>query len=138
MYLNYAKIKSGQRKQPMLRLRTLAGKELGPIPYVHDLNFAINYAELSTISFMIPYQVNGMLNPLYAAVSSFKVVYTEEFGIYVLTSPSKEGNGVSEIKTVTGYSLEYLFQKKNLFLEEGTYNFWNPVNSADTILGRIL
>ena len=105
MYLNYAKIKSGQRKQPMLRLRTLAGKELGPIPYVHDLNFAINYAELSTISFTIPYQVNGMLNPLYAAVSSFKVVYTEEFGIYVLTSPSKEGNGVSEIKTVTGYSL---------------------------------
>ena len=46
MYLNYAKIKSGQRKQPMLRLRTLAGKELGPIPYVHDLNFAINYAEV--------------------------------------------------------------------------------------------
>jgi len=31
MYLNYAKIKNGQKKQPQLRLRTLAGKELSRV-----------------------------------------------------------------------------------------------------------
>lgn len=138
MYLDYAKIKKGQRKQPMLRLRNLSGMELGPVPYVYDLKFEINYADLSKITFTIPYQVNGKLNPLYAAVSSFKTIYTEEFGIYVLTAPDTDGNGISETKTVMGYSLEYQFQKKNLFLEEGTYNFWNPGTPADTILGRIV
>lgn len=138
MYLDYTKIKSGQKKQPMLRLRTLAGKELGTIPFVHDLAFEINYSDISTIQFTTPYKVNGMLNPLYAALTSFKVVYTEELGIYVLASPQKTGDGVVEKKTVTGYSLEQMFKKKNLFLEEGTYNFWNPAASEDTILGRII
>lgn len=138
MYLNYAKIKNGQKKQPMLRLRTLAGKELGVVPFVYDLKFCINYSEVSTIEFTTPYMVNGMINPLYAALSSYKVLYTEEFGIYVLTSPSKTGDGVKECKEVKGYSLEQMFQTKSLFLEEGTYAFWNPVDSKDTILGRII
>lgn len=138
MYLDYTKIKNGQKKQPMLRLRTLAGKELGVIPFVHGLEFEINYSDISTIQFTTPYKVNGMLNPLYAALTSFKVVYTEEFGIYVLASPKKSGDGVGESKTVIGYSLEQMFKKKDLFLEEGTYNFWNPSNSKDTILGRVI
>ena len=138
MYLNYAKIKNEQKKQPMLRLRTLAGKELGPVAFAYDLLFSINYSDVSTIQFSVPYMVNGMLNPTYAALTSYKIVYTEEFGIYVLVSPTKSGDGVREVKSVTGYSLEYLFQKKNLFLEEGTYNFWNPADSKDTILGRII
>lgn len=138
MYLDYTKIKSGQKKQPMLRLRTLAGKELGVIPFVHGLEFEINYSDISTIQFTTPYKVNGMLNPLYAALTSFKVIYTEEFGVYVLASPKKSGDGVEESKTVMGYSLEQMFKKKNLFLEEGTYNFWNPSNSKDTILGRVI
>lgn len=138
MYLDYSKINSMKKEQPMLRLRTLAGKELGSIPFVHNLSFKINYSELSEISFTVPYQVNGMLNPLYAAISSYKVVYTDSFGIYVLTSPRKEGDGMSETKTITGYSLEVLLRNKNLLLEEGTYNFWNPADPNETILGRIL
>ncbi len=138
MYLNYAKIRSGQKKQPMLRLRTLAGKELGVVPFVHGLKFCINYSGLSTVEFTTPFKVNGMINPLYAALSSYKVLYTEDFGIYVLESPTKTSDGVVESKEVKGYSLERQFKTKNLFLEEGTYNFWNPVNSKDTILGRII
>lgn len=138
MYLDYTKIKSGQKKQPMLRLRTLAGKELGVVPFVYDLEFEINYSDISTIQFTTPYKVNGMLNPLYAALTSFKVIYTDELGIYVLASPKKSGDGVEESKTVMGYSLEQMFKKKNLFLEEGTYNFWNPSNSKNTILGRVI
>ncbi len=138
MYLNYSKIKSGQRQQPKLRLRNLAGNELGTIPFVHDLTFSINYTDLSEIQFVVPYQSNGMINPLYAALSSYKLVYTDDFGIYVIMSSTKTGDGVNEEKTVIGYSLEHLLSTKNLFLEEGTYNFWNPVNSVDTILGRVI
>ncbi len=138
MYINFSKIKNGQLEQSRLQLRTLAGSELGAIPYVHGLKFSINYADVSTIEFSTPYKVKGKLNPLYAAVTSYKIVYTENLGIYVLTTPQKDGDGMTETKTVTGYSLEYLFQGKNLFLEEGTYNFWNPVDTNNTILGRVV
>lgn len=138
MYLDYSKIKTGQLNQPILRLRTLAGKELGAIPWVHNLVFEINYSDISSIQFEVPLQSDGKINPVYKYLTSYKVVYTEQFGIYVLGSPTKNGDGLQETKTVVGYSLEKLFEKKNLFLEEGTYNFWNPVQPEDTILGRIL
>lgn len=137
MYWNCNKLTEGMNA-PVLRLRTLSGRELGPIPFVHNLRFTIQYSDVSTISFTVPYMQNGRLNPLYGALSSYMVVYTEAFGIYVLSSPTKSGDGISETKKVTGYSLEHLFSKKDLFLEEGTYNFWNPVSQSDTILGRIL
>ena len=35
------------------------------------------------------------------------------------------------------YQSETLESKK-LFLEEGTFNFWNPGSQTDTVLGRIL
>ena len=138
MYLDYSKIKSGQMEQPVLRLRTLAGKELGSIPWAHGLSFEINYSELSTVEFDVPKMTDGRLNPVYEKLTGYKVLYTDNLGIYILTRPSIEGDGVSESKHITGYSLEQLFEKKNLFLSEGTYNFWNPVDSADTILGRII
>lgn len=138
MYLNYSKIKSARREQPQLRLRTLAGKELGPIPYANNLHLTINYADTSEIEFQVPYQVDGLINPMYAAVSGYSVVYTDDLGIYVLTSPNREGDGVSEIKTVHGYSIEYMFSRKTLFLEEGTYNFYDRAKESESILGRIV
>jgi hypothetical protein len=138
MYLDYSKLKSGQAEQPILRLRTLAGKELGAIPWAHNLTFEINYTDVSEISFEVPFQTDGQINPLYRQLTSYKVIYTEQLGVYVLGAPTKSGDGVEEKKTVVGYSTEKLFEKKNLYLEEGTYNFWNPAQPDDTILGRII
>ena len=42
------------------------------------------------------------------------------------------------MKHVKGYSYEKTLESKKFFLEEGTFNFWNPVSPADTILGRVL
>lgn len=138
MYLDYSKLKSGQTEQPVLRLKTLAGKELGVIPWVHNLTFELNYSDVSSVEFDVPRHSNGKVNPVYRLLSSYKMLYTEQFGIYVLQRPTTSGDGVSEVKHITGYSIEQLFEKKILFLEEGTYNFWNPVQPEDTILGRVL
>lgn len=138
MYLDYSKLKSGQTKQPVLRLKTLAGKELGVIPWVYNLTFELNYSDVSSVEFDVPRHSNGKLNPMYRLLTSYKMLYTEQFGIYILQRPTTSGDGVSEVKHITGYSLEQLFEKKILFLEEGTYNFWNPVQPEDTILGRVV
>lgn len=138
MYLDYSKLKTSQMKQPMLRLQTLAGKELGVIPWVYNLSFELNYAAVSSIEFDVPRHSDGKINPIYHLLTSYKMLFTEQFGIYILQRPTTSGDGVSEVKHITGYSIEQLFEKKILFLEEGTYNFWNPVQPEDTILGRVL
>lgn len=138
MYLDYSKLKSGQIKQPELRLQTLAGKELGVVPWVNGLNFELNYAAVSRVEFDVPRHSDGKVNHLYQKLTSYKMLFTKDFGIYILQRPSTSGDGVEEVKHITGYSIEQLFEKKMLFLEEGTYNFWNPVTPEDTILGRIL
>lgn len=138
MYLNYSKLGTDQMKRPVLRLQTLAGKELGVIPWVNNLNFELNYAAVSQVEFDVPRHSDGKINPIYQMLTSYKMLYTDQLGIYVLQRPTTSGDGVSEVKHITGYSLEQLFEKKMLFLEEGTYNFWNPVQPEDTILGRVL
>lgn len=138
MYLDYSKLEASQIKQPALRLQTLAGKELGVIPWVSNLNFELNYADVSRVEFDVPRHSDGKINPVYHLLTSYKMLFTEQLGIYILQRPATSGDGVSEVKHITGYSIEQLFEKKKLYLEEGTYNFWNPVQPEDTILGRIL
>lgn len=123
---------------PILRLRTLAGQELGVISNAYDLSFELNYADVSTIQFSVPYMTDGVLNPIYSKLTSYKVIYTDSYGVYVLASPTISGDGIAETKSMTGYSLEKLFEKKMLFLEEGTYKFWDVTNQSNTVLGRIL
>lgn len=141
MYLDYSKITldaDGLPVQPQLRLQTLAGKNIGTLQGVHDLKFTINFAELSEISFSIPFMSDGIVNPLYKDVVGFKVVYTKNYGVYLLTTPTTSGDGLKETKTVKGYSIEKTFERKRLFLSEGTYNFYDPISPEDTILGRFI
>ena len=137
MYLKCKELSRTDIERP-LRLRTLDGRELGPIPFVYGVKFSINYTDLSEIEFTVPRMSDGLINPLYNAVTGHKMVYTDTMGIYILQSPKREGDGYAETKTVKGYSMEFLFCGKTLFLEDGTYNFWDPTNPSDSVLGRIL
>ena len=141
MYLDYSKLKLdsfGRPEVPDLELQTLDGRPIGTIPYASNLKFHIKFSELSEMEFEIPRQANGEVNPLYDAVSGYKMVYTQNYGVYVVMDPVEESDGISDVKTVTCYSREKLLDVKRFFLAEGTYNFYNPASPADTLLGMIM
>lgn len=137
MYLKCKELSRADTERP-LRLQTMDGRELGPIPFAYNVKFSINYTDLSEIEFTVPRMSDGLINPLYSSVTGQKMVYTDTMGIYILQSPKRDGDGFAETKTVKGYSMEFLFGWKTLFLEEGTYNFWDPTNPSDSVLGRVL
>lgn len=141
MYLNYSKLefdRDGNPETPELVLTTLSDKVIGVIPGAHNLKLHIKYSEPSEISFDVPAKINGEDNPLYEAVSGHKQVYTKCYGIYEILNPSIEADGISEVKHIKGYSCEKTLESKKFFLEEGTFNFWNPASPTNTVLGRIL
>lgn len=141
MYLDYSKLEfdcDGNPETPELVLKTLSNKMVGVISGVHNLKMNIKFSEPSEITFDIPSIVDGKDNPLYKDVTGHKLIYTKRYGIYETLNPSTEANGISEIKHVKAYSSEKTLESKKLFLEEGTFNFWNPASPTDTILGRVL
>ncbi len=142
MYLNYSQIafdKDGRIEYPELMLQAKSGKRYGTIPGVSGLKLNIKLSEPSEISFQVASRLtDGSVNPLYDKVVGHRIVYTEHYGIYVLSEPQETMDGVSASKDVKGYSIERELDNKQFFIEEGTFNFYNPADTEDTVLGRIL
>ncbi|WP_195416907.1 hypothetical protein [Intestinimonas butyriciproducens] len=141
MFLDYSKIEfdhSGKPETPELVLKTLSGETLGILSDAYNLKFNIKFSEPSEISFSVPIKSSGITNHLYDAVAGYKLIYTKNYGIYVIMCPETVADGISDVEEVRGYSLEKLLDSKRFFLDEGTFNFWNPSSPADSILGRML
>ena len=141
MDLDYTQIafdKFGRPEPPTLLLQTADERTIGTLPNVANLKITVNFSETSEISFDLPAYSDGVPTPLYDKVVGYKVIRTEHYGIFLLMKPEISGDGIEEIKSVTGYSLEKKLENKQFFLEEGTFNFWNPATPDDTVLGRIL
>lgn len=141
MYLDYSKLEfdsNGLPETPQLVLKTLGDKMIGIIPGAFNIKFNIKFSEPSEMSFDIPSVIDGKPNPLYEDVTGYKQIYTKCYGVFVTMSPETEADGIREVKHVTAYSYEKTLESKKMFLEEGTFNFWNPVSKTDTVLGRIL
>ena len=141
MYLDYSKLefdKNGVPEMPELSLKTLGGKTIGIIPGVFNLKLNIKFSEPSEISFDIPSVIDGTKNPFYDLVVGHRQIYTKHYGIYEILNPQTEEDGISAVKHVHGFSYEKTLEAKKFFLEEGTFNFWNPAAPTDTVIGRIL
>lgn len=141
MYLDYSKLKFdkyGQPETPELILQTLSGETITALSGVHDLKVNIKFSEPSEMSFVLPSSIDGMPTPHYEDVTGRKLIYTKDYGIYVTMNPTTASDGTSETKTVKAYSLEKRLDDKKFFLEEGTFNFYHPTSTEDTVVGRIL
>lgn len=120
---------NGNIESPTLILKTLHGEEIAPIGDYHDLSIKFRFNEVTEISFEVP-----SISPVYDRIVGMRIVTVEPFGDFILMQPSEKGDGIKISKSVTGYSREYEFNWKSVYIAEGTYNFWNPFDRDSTIL----
>ena len=143
MYLDYSKLefdKDGIPETPQLVLKTLAEGTIGVIPGVSNIKLNIKFSEPSELSFDVSSIVDGDDNWIYPLLTGYKIIYTDHYGIYVTLNPKLEADGIADVKHMTCYSIEQLLGIKKLFLEEGTFKFYNDTDPYDegTVMGRIL
>lgn len=143
MHLRYKDLASdiyGRPEIPVMTLQTMDRRNIGVISNATPPVLSIKLAEPSEISFDVAAYSDGVPTPHYDKITGHKILYTETCGIYLLLEPEVEGDGVEEVKHVKGYSIEKELEHKSFFLEERTYNFYDPSNSTDpnTIIGSIL
>lgn len=136
MVIDFGKISTEEK--PMLILKNLDGVTIQPLGYAFNVSIELLYNELSILTFDIPAYVNNQKTPHYDDVIGMRIIDLMGYGQFILVDPSEEYEDNKKIKSCKAYSLEYEFSKKNIVLENGTYNFWNPLSPEDTIIGRIL
>lgn len=129
-------------ERPVLSLRDASGTRIGTLGYAKDVSVDIKYNEVSEISFSVPSQVERdcvmVDTPFYDSLVGMRIVELQDIGWFMLVNPVETNDGILRTKECKCYSLEYEFTFKNLTLDEGTYNFWNPATPDSTVLGLIL
>lgn len=126
------------RDHPTLILRNLDGTAIQTLGYAFNVEAELYYNETSSISFDLPAYADGQPVPHYNDVVGMRIVDLRDWGQFILVNPEVKNDGIRETKHCKAYSLEYEFTFKKIFIEEGTYNFYNTVASSETIIGIIL
>ena len=139
--IDFSKIprdKYGNILPPKLVLKTRYDKVLGVLGRYFGLELSLKFNEVSEGSFSIPAYVEGEATPFYKRVLNGSLIQIDPYGIFIVSETEIENDGVAEIKHVTLRSREYEFESKKLVFPAGTYNFYNPVDNTDTIVGMLL
>lgn len=121
----------------VLLLKNLDGTPLCALGDALDVSATFNYNEVSELTFSIPAQVDGQPIAYYDLVVGMRIVDWVGIGQFILNNPQVTTDGVREVKECKAYSLEYELNYKTLYLDDGTYKFWDidTTKQADTILG---
>lgn len=136
MVIDFSKI--DMRKRPNFILCNLDNTKIGVLGHILNPSGVINYNEISEISFEYPAYDNGEKLDEYDLLTSMRIIDVEGYGQFILQKPIESDDIVKKVKSCKAYSLEYELSGKKITLEEGTYNFWNPLSPESTIIGIIL
>lgn len=126
------------KERPKFILRNLDETAIGYLGYILEPKAKFSYMDISELDFQYPAFDNGEKLEEYDLLTGLRVVEIEGYGQFILQKPVENNDTVSKIKTCKAYSLEYELTGKTITLEEGTYNFWNPLAPESSILGIIL
>lgn len=136
LVIDFSKI--NMRERPRFILRNLDGTAIGYLGHILNPTATINYNEISEISFEYPAYDDGEKLDEYDLLNSMRVVDVEGYGQFILQKPIENDDTVSKKKSCKAYSLEHELSGKEVTVEEGTYNFWNPLAKESSIMGIIL
>lgn len=136
MVFDFSKL--NYEEDPVLLLKNLDNTVICPLSHAQELTAKLMYNEVSEISFKLPARVNGVETPHYDDVVGMRIVDWMGMGQFLLVNPKAQTDGLEEYKECQAYSLEYELNHKQIYMEEGTYDFWNPVARENTVIGIIL
>lgn len=114
------------------------GRAIQTLGYAFNINLEPLYNEISVLSFDVPAHVDGQRVPGYEKIVGMQIVDMIGAGQFIVNNPDITESAIKEIKSVKAYSLEYEFTFKKITLTNSTYNFWNPAQPDNTIIGIIL
>lgn len=141
MRINFDQIKRdsyGRIEAPVLQLLRPHGSMIGPLGHYFDLNAKLKFNETSEVSFQYPRVADRKRTPLFDKLVPGKLIQMDPYGVFVVAKVVENGEGDRCVHEVTAYSREYELAGKQVVFAAGTYNFWNPADVENSMLGILL
>lgn len=128
----------GQHEEYNIRLCNPNKQEICLLNFGYTKELSLRFNEMSEFVITIPYMYNNVKFEYYNMVQSKRLILIDGIGYFLITDVQENDNGIVREKVVTSYSLEteLAFKKINIF--DGTYKFYDPLNTANTLIGKIL
>ena len=128
----------GRVVSPTVVLKKPHGEIIGPLGHAFGLRLELKFNEISSGSFCYPKRVDGRNTPFYDSLVGDKLLQIDPIGIFIISEPEETVEGHKKIKEVNFKSREYELAGKQTVFASGTYNFWNPADAENTLLGMVL
>ena len=133
MNVNFTFDPLGNYEKPIATLCNPQRNQIGIIGETENFVLTSIFNGLSELSFSI-----NNTNPYYKKLRKNRLIKLENIGWFIIDSESIVDDGASCYKEVRCSSYEVILNRQPINIASGTYQFWNPVSPADTLLGKII
>ena len=111
-----------------------------------DRQLKLRFNALSELQFTAKSKVTTNINgieetlstPYFDLLDYRRIVLVEDLGYFMIVDISEDDNGTIHTKTITAKSLEVELNFKKLSLFKGQYFFYNFIEPAPTLLGKMI
>lgn len=86
----------------------------------------------------IPKYLYGEKFEYYDSIVSKRLIYIENIGYFLINEVAEHDDGMDRNKEIHCYSLESELSFKKINLFDGTYKFYDPLNTENSLLHKIL
>lgn len=114
-------------------LKNVDGSSVG-ILHPTDIKFNPRFGQISTLEFTV-YKDTC---PYYDLLTSYKRIEIDGLMKFIMGNPQIINNGITEYKIITCKSFEIDINRKSIPLLQGTYKFYSPIITDETICSIIL
>ena len=114
------------------------GTQLYALENIKNTNLKLRFNSISEITFDAAKIINDVTTDYYDMLTYRRYILVENLALFMITGIQEDSNGYSDIKNITAQdaSVELVYKHINAF--SGTFQFYNYITPAPTLLGKIL
>lgn len=118
----------------LIFLENINGDKIGVLNDIHDVVFSPRFNSISTLSFRV-YEDEC---PYYEQITSWRRIQIQDVMKLIIEKPLESNDGLRKYKEITCRSLEIDINRKVVPLLQGTFKFYSPIITDETICSIIL
>lgn len=130
---------TGRYEYPVMELCNPNFDQLAMISQsIKNLTFTPRFNAISDLSFTIYKEYNGIEIPYYDKIRKNRLIHMEGTGYFIIINAVEYNDGGVPWKEVQCYSYDYTLNYKGINILNGTYKFYDPTNTEQSLLTKLL
>ncbi len=125
-------------EMPSITLCNPNGIEVASLGEIYNRKLSLRFNASSEFSFTAPMSISGSPVAAHLLLDYRRLIKVENAGTFMITGIKRTKNGKEDEKEITAVSLDVELVNKKITMFEGSYEFYDPITPAGTLLGTIL